>query len=72
MMISVTSEMKNDSKVQGNSMDVVLVSILLLPALRYGRSPGSQFCKALLIPRRTAPTCPAFKEKKLNLEECFT
>jgi hypothetical protein len=45
--------------------------ILLLPDLRYGRSPGSQFCKALLIPRRTAPTCPAFEEKKLTMEECL-
>jgi len=36
-------------------------SHLILPALRYGRSPGSEFCKALLIPKRIAPTCPAFE-----------
>lgn len=33
-------------------------SHLILPALRYGRHPGSQFSKALLIPKRIAPTCP--------------
>jgi hypothetical protein len=40
-----------------------------LPALRYGRSPGSQFCNALLIPKRIAPTCPALNKQKINLEE---
>lgn len=29
-----------------------------IPFLSAGRKSGSQFCKALLIPNRIAPTCP--------------
>jgi len=30
----------------------------VIPFLSAGRKSGSQFCKALLIPNRIAPTCP--------------
>lgn len=41
----------------------VLLYKAKLPGLRYCRSPGSQFCKALLIPNLMAPTWPAIQTK---------
>jgi len=34
----------------------------VIPFLSEGRNSGSQFCRALLIPNRIAPTCPVFKK----------